>query len=89
MTGGGVDALGAGRRYAALGDSMPIDQYAGGPRRGAVSLQAPGAQVQVPLGRGHPAVVVAGRRAELALWTDSAALASAAVATTRSGSNST
>jgi hypothetical protein len=89
MTGGGVDALGAGRRYAALGDSMPIDQYAGGPRRGAASLQAPGAQVQVPLGRGHWAVVVAGRRAELALWADSAALASAAVATTRSGSNST
>jgi hypothetical protein len=75
--------------YAALGDSMPIDQDAGGPGRGAASLQAPGAQVQVPLGQGYRAVVIAGRRAELALWADSAALASAAVATTRSGSNST
>jgi hypothetical protein len=75
--------------YAALGDSMSIDDDAGGPRRGAASLQAPGPQVQVPLGRGRRAVVVAGRRAELALWADSAALASAAVAPTRSGSNST
>jgi lysophospholipase L1-like esterase len=33
-----MDALGAGMLYAALGDSMSIDDYAGGPGRGAASL---------------------------------------------------
>jgi lysophospholipase L1-like esterase len=33
-----MDALGTGMLYAALGDSMSIDDYAGGPGRGAASL---------------------------------------------------
>ncbi len=34
----GMDATGTGTVYAALGDSMSIDDYAGGPGRGAASL---------------------------------------------------